>query len=273
MDPRALLLVATLAFAACGAPVPQQDVAPPQQAGPGPVASPFRPLPVIPHPYLGIWDISASACAGPPGEQRLQIEPGRITFNDSVALVESVNVRSDSVEIVLAFVEEGQKLEETLWLRLPDEGRLGVETSAGRSVRVRCGAPPPASAAAAFRWTTSSSGEGDSLSMRVHDDEVAFHLFCPARSNDLLVNVPGLRPVASEERMTIGSGSLATALVADVAGDAVRGGVSATGPVPAELDEILTGGQGIGVSYGSQTRSFPPPPAEAAGQFLRGCRD
>ena len=43
------------------------------------------------------------------------------------------------------------------------------------------------------------------------------------------INVPGFRPVGSEERMTFGSGGEAHTLVADTRGDRQRGGVSATG--------------------------------------------
>ena len=93
---------------------------------------------------------------------------------------------------------------------------------------------------AARSWDLQSSGEGAALVFPT-GGEAAVRLFCPAGSGTILVNVPGFRPVGSEERMTFGSGGEAHTLVADTRGDRQRGGVSATGPVPAGLAALLGG--------------------------------
>ena len=124
------------------------------------------------------------------------------------------------------------------------------------------------------RWETLASGEGASLFLaHAHrGGERALTLFCRARSDDLLVNVPAFRAVGSEERMTFGSGGTAITLVADPAGDRARGGVSGAGPVPSELAAILRGE--VAVNYGSQdVGPFAPPPPPLAETFLAGCRD
>ncbi|MDR7101389.1 hypothetical protein [Croceicoccus sp. BE223] len=98
-------------------------------------------------------------------------------------------------------------------------------------------ASPPSSVPG--KWNMVSSGEGDGLFFGVVEGEPAkVHLFCPngaAPREGLLVNVNAFTPVGSEERMSFGSGGTVVTLVADPSGDARRGGVSVTGPVPAEL--------------------------------------
>lgn len=122
-------------------------------------------------------------------------------------------------------------------------------------------------------WETVASGEGDGLFFGVTEGEPArVHMFCPA-DGGLLVNVNGFRPIGSEERMALGSGGTVVALVADPAGDANRGGVSGEGSVPADLPAILTGAEGVGVSYGAQTVALPPVPAAIARAFVTGCTD
>ena len=121
------------------------------------------------------------------------------------------------------------------------------------------------------RWDSAASGEGAALFLADRGGERVLTLFCPAGSADLLVNVPGFRPVGSEERMSFGSGGTVVALVADVRGDRGRGGVSASGPLPGELPRILRGP--VAVNYGAQNAGpFEPPPAELAANFLAGCR-
>ena len=104
---------------------------------------------------------------------------------------------------------------------------------------VETGEPPAAVAAGkSLGWQLLSSGEGTALRLA---GVSGIHLFCPARSGKLVVNVAGFRPIASEERLSLGSGGVVVALVADSGGDALRGGVTAEGPVPAELAAILAG--------------------------------
>ena len=94
--------------------------------------------------------------------------------------------------------------------------------------------------------------------------------FCPARQKSLLVNVPAFRPVGSEERLSFGSGGNVTALVADTRGDAQRGGVSGSGPVPDDLSALIAGP--VVVNYGYQNEGpHPAPFAAMVRAFVSAC--
>ncbi|MFN3387805.1 MAG: hypothetical protein ACK40O_02670 [Allosphingosinicella sp.] len=269
-----LLLLAGLA--ACGAP-PPENAAEPETGAEAPIEQTAEPaaesaLTAVPQRFRGRWNASAEACAAGAGEMGLEVAGDTLRFHESVGRVQSVRqVAPNAVEAELAFEGEGQSWRETRTLRLLQDGRLSVEGRGSAATRVRCRA---ASAAPASGWQSAASGEGDALFLAAGADRRALTLFCPAGSNDLLVNVPAFRPVASEERMTFGAGGTVVTLVADFAGDRQRGGVSGTGPVPSELEAILTGGTPIGVNYGAQNSGpHAPPPAELAKAFVQGCRD
>ncbi|MGZ8308073.1 MAG: hypothetical protein ACXWU6_15995, partial [Allosphingosinicella sp.] len=120
-------------------------------------------------------------------------------------------------------------------------------------------------------WDLQASGEGVAL-VRTGPDRPAIRLFCPAGGKRLAVNVPGFKPVGSEERLSFGSGGDAAALVADSRGDRQRGGVTGTGAVPDDL-AALVGGP-VSASYGAQ-RSGPhaAPPRALADAIVAACRD
>jgi uncharacterized membrane protein len=125
---------------------------------------------------------------------------------------------------------------------------------------------------AAARWDLQASGEGSALAFLSASGATAIRLFCPAGGKSLLVNVPGFRPIGSEERLSIGSGGLVTALVADTRADRLRGGVSGTGAVPAGLAELIAGP--ISASYGAQVSGpHAAPPPQVARAFISACRD
>jgi uncharacterized membrane protein len=121
------------------------------------------------------------------------------------------------------------------------------------------------------RWDLQSSGEGVALAL-LSDSKPTLRLFCPAGQTRLLVNVPGFRPVGSEERLSFGSGGEVAALVADSRGDSRRGGVSGTGEVPDSL-KALVGGP-ISASYGAQQSGpHPAPPQALAAAFVAACSE
>ena len=123
---------------------------------------------------------------------------------------------------------------------------------------------------AAGRWDLQSSGEGVALALLAAQGPATIRLLCPAGENALIVNVPGFRPIGSEERLSFGSGGEVEALVADTRGDAQRGGVSGTGEVPANL-AALVGGP-LSASYGAQTSGpHPAPPPNLARAFVAAC--
>ena len=119
-------------------------------------------------------------------------------------------------------------------------------------------------------WEAAPTGEGVGLVLAGEGGKRVLALLCPKGAGDLLVNVPAFRPVGSEERMSFGSGGMVVTLVADSRGDRVRGGVTGSGPRPAELAAILEGP--LAVNYGFQNAGpyAAPPPRLAAG-FLAGC--
>lgn len=137
-------------------------------------------------------------------------------------------------------------------------------------------APPPGQdqpdkpPLAAQRWDLQATSDGITLALFPAPDKAAIRLFCPVRPNVLLVNVPGFRPVGSEERLSFGGGGNAVALVADTRGDRQRGGVSGTGEVPTNLAALIGGP--ISASYGSQVSGpHPAPPADLAQRFAAAC--
>lgn len=133
-------------------------------------------------------------------------------------------------------------------------------------------AGPQTPAAGAGTWDLQSSGEGAALALSEVAGGTAIRLFCPAGQSRLLVNVPGLRPIGSEERLSFGSRGDVVALVADPAGDRQRGGVSGLGAVPANLAALL-GGR-VSASYGAQSSGpHPAIPAELARAFVGACRE
>jgi hypothetical protein len=124
-------------------------------------------------------------------------------------------------------------------------------------------APESAAEAGGPRWDLQSSGEGIALALLGAGGRTVVRLFCPAGTHGLIVNVPAFRPVGSEERMSLGSGSDAVALVADIRGDALRGGVSGAGPVPDKLPALVGGP--VAINYGSQNSGpHAAPPAQWA---------
>ncbi|MFZ5670126.1 MAG: hypothetical protein ACOY4K_11575 [Pseudomonadota bacterium] len=100
--------------------------------------------------------------------------------------------------------------------------------------------------------------------------EAGLRLIC-ARGGGMMVEVAAFSPVASEERLSIGAGGQAVALVArSVEGQPVR----ATGPVDDALLAVVAGGGAISARYGAQT--FGPveaPPAALRRAFADLCRD
>ncbi len=120
------------------------------------------------------------------------------------------------------------------------------------------------------RWDLQSSGEGTALALLASEGRATIRLFCPSAQNRLLVNVPGFRPIGSEERLSFGSGGAVVALVADPSGDRQRGGVSGTGEVPDNL-AALVGGP-LSASYGAQVSGpHPAPPRGLSRAFAAAC--
>jgi uncharacterized membrane protein len=119
------------------------------------------------------------------------------------------------------------------------------------------------------RWDLNSSSEGATLTLTA-SGRVAVRFLCPPRTNRLLINVPGFRPVGSEERLSFGNGGEVGALVADPGGDTQRGGVTGAGEVPVNLAALIDGP--LTVNYGAQTSGpHVAMPAASARSFVAAC--
>ena len=157
---------------------------------------------------------------------------------------------------------------------VPQEAPAAAETNVEMApvpTRPSSAEPPPASPARAAGWRLTRGEGGTALDHHDGAGARVATLFC-AGDGQLIVNIPSFKPVASEERMSIGAGGIVTALVADTAGDAARGGVSGEGPVPSELPAMLTAGEPIRVNYGYQDLGgLAPVPEAEARSFLAAC--
>ncbi|HYN45857.1 MAG TPA: hypothetical protein VES64_04115 [Allosphingosinicella sp.] len=132
--------------------------------------------------------------------------------------------------------------------------------------------PTNTASAAAARWDLQSSGEGVALALQAPEGRATIRLFCPSAQSRLLVNVPGFRPIGSEERLSFGSGGAVVALVADTGGDRQRGGVSGTGAVPGNLAALV--GNPLSASYGAQSSGpHPAPPQALSRAFVAACSE
>lgn len=270
--------MAALALAGCGAQATNEastdaneaagrELEPLPPPAPKPPPKPVR-ADIIPADFHGRY---AASCDRP-GDSRLDVSARELRFHESAAAVRSVTIQSPrSIEVAAAYQGEGERWSAVQQLRLSDDGsRLTLKSDGVEFVRIRCVDPPAPEPST--RWDVAASGEGAALFLaHFHlGGERVVTLFCPAGSGELLVNVPGFRPIGSEERMSFGAGGMVVTLVADPRGDRRRGGVTGRGPRPAELPTILGGL--IAVNYGAQNAGpFAPPSAALARSFLAGC--
>lgn len=135
-------------------------------------------------------------------------------------------------------------------------------------------APDPAPAPApgpTADWRSTSSGEGVGLTL-VEAGRPVITLSCLRSPEGFRATVPGFTKIGSEERLSVGSGGEAFALVADLASD--QPGVAATGEIPTGLLDRIEQGGAVSASYGAQTTGpHPAPTAEQARAFLTDCRE
>lgn len=111
--------------------------------------------------------------------------------------------------------------------------------------------------------------DGSTLAFVDTSGAVAATLGCGAEG--LGIVVPGFQPVASEERLSIGTDGEAWALVADLS--APGPGVTASGSPEPDLLERLERGEALFASYGRQSAG-PLAAASPAGlqNMIAGCR-
>lgn len=130
-----------------------------------------------------------------------------------------------------------------------------------------CEPAPPVPAPAPVGWAAAPDG---ALVWADADEARRFALTCAA--GDLHVRAPGLERIGSEDRLTLGAGDEAFALVADLTSP--EAGVVASGPVPADFLARLARGEAIGLVYGAQRIGpLPAPEAAVVGPFVAACAD
>ncbi len=97
-------------------------------------------------------------------------------------------------------------------------------------------------------------------------------LACARDPGELVVTLPGFTRVGSEERLTLGVGPEAHALVAqDV--EAAEPGVVGKGAIHLSLlDSLVAPGAVISASYGTQTLTRPAPRGDTLHRFVDICR-
>ncbi len=137
-----------------------------------------------------------------------------------------------------------------------------AERPAGEAV-----APGPTSASS---WKLSSNEEGVSLELAQNGASVA-RFACLHSGRVFQAQGFGLNPIGSEERLTVGAGNEAHALVADPGASVT--GVLGAGSISPALLEAIEAGAPLSISYGAQTLG-PLESLSLADQaaFVSGCR-
>ena len=151
-------------------------------------------------------------------------------------------------------------------------GACDTGQAPGEPVAAGSGSATPASSIRplAGKWRLQSGGGGKALVLIAADGKPTLRLYCPAGGGRIEVGVPAFRSIASEERLSFGSGGAVAALVADPRRNTRGGGVSAAGAVPGELSALIAGP--LSASYGAQTSGpHPAPPAALASGFMAAC--
>lgn len=93
-----------------------------------------------------------------------------------------------------------------------------------------------------------------------------------AHPQRLTVIVPGFGRVGSEDRLSFGFDDAATALAADLR--SAEPGVTASGPIPADLPARLRAARTVSAAYGTQRSGpHPAPPAEVREALASACAD
>jgi hypothetical protein len=128
---KTLLILPLLWLAACsdggeGGEVPEASFSPsaaqPSAASEAPSAAVAAPG-MIPAAYLGVWDWSGGACDAA-SDMRMEIQPDRIAFYESVGTVTAVRAEDGGIAIDLAMEGEGEEWAQTTKLRYSEEGPL-----------------------------------------------------------------------------------------------------------------------------------------------------
>lgn len=135
-------------------------------------------------------------------------------------------------------------------------------------------APTPSAAASTARWAFGVGKNSVEMAWVTNAEtaEAPLSLVC-ARGDGLMVVAKAFRPIGSEERLTLGAGDDAFALVAGNVADPDATLVRATAPADDLLLTAIASGRPISASYGAQ--HFGPiaaPPQALRRAFADTCR-
>ena len=142
-----------------------------------------------------------------------------------------------------------------------------TNASDGQAGEAPPSAPTPAPPSG---WRLSSNGDGVSVELEQNGTPVA-RFACLHSGREFQAQGFSLDPVGSEERLTVGAGEEAHALVADPGASVT--GVQGSGPISPVLLEAIEAGGPLSLSYGAQTLGPLEglnPDDQAA--FVAGCR-
>ncbi len=123
----------------------------------------------------------------------------------------------------------------------------------------------------AWRWTAGHGGQGTSAQLQ-GPSGVLMRITCSANPQRLTVTVPAFAPIGSEDRLSFGFDDAPMALAADL--QASGQGVSAHGPIPADIEKKLRDAHTVSARYGNQIAGpFPAPAGEAAHHLAHACAE
>lgn len=121
-------------------------------------------------------------------------------------------------------------------------------------------------------WQKVASSDRTEIRLTGSGGSLLLSLACLRRPARLRAAVPTFSPIGSEDRFSLGLGNEPLILVADPTRQAQLG-VSAEGPVPSNLSDLLRDAGAISAVYGAQQAGpFPPPPAQLKEAFGKGCK-
>lgn len=146
-----------------------------------------------------------------------------------------------------------------------------VLTGCGREPTADAPPAPTESAAPSQRWEAVASDEGTAIALLGEGDTQLFHLACLNGPSRMAAIAQPFLIVASEERLTLGVGDEAYALVVDTQSD--QPGVRGEAVIDEGLLSRLAAAGEIEAVYGTQRAGpYALPDAETLAAFIEGCR-
>jgi hypothetical protein len=129
---------------------------------------------------------------------------------------------------------------------------------------------PDTALESAPRWESATGGGGTGLRFVGRSGALEMSIACMEAPKRLVVSVPGLAPIGSEERFSLGLGNEPVILVADPTRQSQ--GVTGEGAVPENFGELLEGAEQIGGMYGNQQIGpHPAPPQSLVEALAKQC--